>query len=349
MRPLNPNSNSRTILRPRVTDALHQGAREFQEDAAGYWLHPGGGSVFAIVADGAGGHGGGGQASLAAIQCAEKHWKSGIAKSKNPNERLATWMADAHAAVNQNSPGTPDRSGRAAVVAVLADGRDAHWIHAGDCRLYHIREGKILSRTRDDSVVQVLLEQGEIQESEMGAHPDQNRLLQSLGGEHPPTPRHGSCSLLPNDILLLCSDGLWERLTPHEIEALATAVDPPSALREALETAAKRGGPKADNASAILLTFDPCPAPRSFPWLPLFITITLILLGVLLAARAGYLPMPQVLHPIIGYERDDPTPDQVRNATDPPIPAQDPATQHPAPENSPAASETTTPADAPAE
>jgi serine/threonine protein phosphatase PrpC len=100
-------------------------------------------------------------------------------------------MGKAHDAVNRSAR-LQHADARTVAVALLVQGTRADWVHAGDCRLYHFRAGKLLTRTRDDSVVQVLFENGEITEEEMGTHEDQNRLLQAIGGGEPPKPRHGS-------------------------------------------------------------------------------------------------------------------------------------------------------------
>jgi len=239
-----------------VTIASGKGARDHQEDACGHWS--GAGSVFAVVADGAGGHGGGADAARAVIASAAEAWdKNACGGLAAPAEFLAAWMADAHRAVNE-AASRIRRSARAVVVACMTDGRAAHWVHAGDSRLLRFREGRLMERTRDDSVVQVLFERGDITEAEMGTHPDQGRLLQSLGGEDLPSPRPGNAELLAGDVLILCSDGFWEHLRRDELEDLAAL--PPArrerALDKAVAEAVRRGGDKADNVTVVMIAFD---------------------------------------------------------------------------------------------
>jgi serine/threonine protein phosphatase PrpC len=101
----------------------------------------------------------------------------------------------------------------------------------------------------------------------MGRHPDQSRLLQSLGGEDPPRPRHGSAEVAPGDGFLLCSDGFWEHQSREEIGALAA--HPPGERQRALDHAAaeavRRAGKKADNTTAVLVVFDPKPRTEQKP------------------------------------------------------------------------------------
>lgn len=251
---MNPSSVSNPPQRLRIFSCAHQGARDYQEDRHGQWSGDPGKSDehFVVVIDGAGGHGGGAEAAEAALRNAESAWKT-----KNhgaPEDFLKTWMETAHEAVNHAGKAIR-RSARAVAVACLTDGRNAHWVHAGDSRLIHFRNGELLTRTRDDSVVQVLFEKGEIREEEMGTHPDQGRLLQSLGGEDPPKPRLGSAELEPGDALLLCTDGFWEHLSTGELEALTQT--PPRRMQAALDAAVakavQRAGPKADNTTATII------------------------------------------------------------------------------------------------
>ena len=240
-----------------VVTSTSQGARDHQEDACGQWSDPSGTRLFAVVADGAGGHGGGADASKAAVDSAALNWgKSSGSDLAEPAAFLAQWMKDAHLAVIEASAKL-QRSGRSVVVACFINGSSVHWVHAGDCRLLRFGGGKLVERTRDDSVVQVLFERGEITEEQMGTHPDQSRLLQSLGGEEAPSPRPGKAEVAAGDGLILCSDGFWEHLTQAELEKLIGK--PPAKRREALDQAVaeavRRGGVKADNTTALMIVF----------------------------------------------------------------------------------------------
>ena len=238
-----------------VLKAMHLGKRERQEDAVGVWEKKDDRTLFAVVADGAGGHGGGAEASTAAVAEAETCWQAWTGQGSAP-EFLAAWLSKAHDAVNR-SVRHQHADARTVAVALLVQGNRADWVHAGDCRLYHFRQGKLLSRTRDDSVVQVLFEKGEIAEEEMGTHEDQNRLLQAIGGSEPPKPRRGGADIETEDVLILCSDGFWERLKPEEIaELVITPLNLRSeALEKALQLAVDRGEAKADNGSVVMACF----------------------------------------------------------------------------------------------
>jgi serine/threonine protein phosphatase PrpC len=257
--PDHPPEETATAARFSVTMSIHQGERDHQEDACGHWFDLESRRLFAVVADGAGGHGGGAEASQAAITSSVNFWEQSSATAfEDPEAFLTEWMKQAHVAVNE-AAAKIHRSARAVVVACVTDGRSAHWVHAGDCRLLRFHEGKLVERTRDDSVVQVLFERGDITEEEMGTHPDQSRLLQSLGGGDAPTPRLGRSALEAGDTLILCSDGFWEHLKPAELEKLAVAA--PAKRQQALDLAVKeavrRAGAKADNTTAVMIHCDP--------------------------------------------------------------------------------------------
>ncbi len=233
-----------------------QGRRKEQEDRVEHWVGKDG-SHLLVLCDGAGGHGGGAGASAAAVRAAEDLWNGSGQVISNARDFLSEWMAEAHEAVNVEGERTGFR-GRAVVVAVVVKGAQADWVHAGDCRVYHLRDEKILKRTRDDSVVQVLFERGDISEEEMGSHPDQNRLLQSLGGKESPRPQHDAGELLPGDRVLLCSDGLWEFLGKDEIGMIgfSSRRSLQKQLEHAVAKSISRAGEKADNTSAAVLRFE---------------------------------------------------------------------------------------------
>jgi serine/threonine protein phosphatase PrpC len=127
-------------------------------------------------------------------------------------------------------------------------------MHVGDSRLYHLREGRRLLRTRDHSVAQMLMELGEISENEIAGHPDQNRLYRSLGSEESPKPELGNGHVRQDDIFVVCSDGFWEQVNETETwEASRQAGDLAAAAADLVKLAAARGGARADNATLVLV------------------------------------------------------------------------------------------------
>jgi serine/threonine protein phosphatase PrpC len=160
---------------------------------------------------------------------------------------------------------------RTTVVACVVQEGHAYWSHIGDSRLYLLRKGQVHARTRDHTLVQQLVDEGKLQEDQMSTHPERNRLLQCLGGVQTPRVEPTAASRLErDDILLICSDGLWGPLTRRQLlDGLAGA-----ALGEAIAQLATlaevRGGPGCDNISALALAWgeDAVPlreGPRAVP------------------------------------------------------------------------------------
>jgi serine/threonine protein phosphatase PrpC len=240
----------------------HIGCRSEQQD--GCAVESKGDALLAVVCDGAGGHQGGAMASKAAVAAVVRVFlafpdKAGI------SEALALKMAEeANSAVAGLEPelGHAHRP-RSTLAALIVKKGCARWVHVGDSRVYHLRRGRIETRTKDHSVVQMLVRQGEITEEEMGTHPSQGRLLRALGSVEEFKPTLGECELEHGDAFLLCSDGFWERIRDGEIEAF---FQKPSqgALDGWVLEAVVRNGPKSDNVTAVAVWSDPViPTPHS--------------------------------------------------------------------------------------
>ena len=136
---------------------------------------------------------------------------------------------------------------------------EALWGHAGDSRLYLFREGRLLLHTRDHSVVQSMVDAGVLTPDQMRTHPRRSELLSALGS----APEHLHLStqpalypLLPGDVFLLCTDGLWEYVEEGELcETLQRAEHPQAWLAEleqrVLRNAAAQQKTSHDNFSGI--------------------------------------------------------------------------------------------------
>ena len=140
---------------------------------------------------------------------------------------------------------------RTTIVALYLTPTHAWWVHSGDSRLYHFRDGQLIERTEDHSFLEMMVQHGAVKEEDMGSHPDQNTLLQSLGGEQYVLPSSGAAEITPADGFLLCSDGFWERIKPEEMAILVSADRREAAalLEQAVDLAVERNGPKGDNVT----------------------------------------------------------------------------------------------------
>lgn len=247
------------------------GARSMNQDRVGHWrtAH----SLLMVVADGLGGHLHGEIAAQIAVQyfggAFQRDARPVLAE---PEQFLSRSIAGAHAAILREAErrelaDTP----RTVIVACVVQGGHAYWMHIGDCRLYLVRRGRIVLRTRDHTVVQQLLDEGRIREEALTTHPDRNRLLQCLGSLQAPRPAAGeSARLKKNDLLLLCSDGLWGPLTQRQLLHSLMTKELKQAIPELVELAETRAGPQCDNVSVLAMCWGedeiaPADEPRTVP------------------------------------------------------------------------------------
>lgn len=140
-------------------------------------------------------------------------------------------------------------------VCLVQDGT-AWWAHVGDSRVYHLRSGQIVTRTRDHSHVELLLQEGLISAHQAQNHPMRNFVETCLGGDPMlPEMRIGRCvKLQPNDSLLVCTDGFWANLLDEDIAAsFYSGVPLKTALQAITEFSVRRAGVGADNSSAAIM------------------------------------------------------------------------------------------------
>ena len=147
-------------------------------------------------------------------------------------------------------PETP----RTTIVACLIQHNTATWAHCGDSRLYWIREGRILARTRDHSHIESLIAKGLVPAAERATHPDRNKLYNCLGADSPPKVEVSSGgALLPGDQMLLCSDGLWSMLPDDEMARRMHAHTVVRAVPDLLRAALAAAGDGSDNVTALAI------------------------------------------------------------------------------------------------
>ncbi|MBP2583224.1 protein phosphatase [Streptomyces sp. PvR006] len=142
-------------------------------------------------------------------------------------------------------------SGTTLTAAVWTGGRLA-LAHVGDSRAYLLRDGALVRLTRDHTVVQALVDAGELDPAEAADRPDRALLLKALdGGEAAPEPELGVHETRPGDRYLLCTDGLSAVAAADDIRrALAAGVGPDEAAEALVALARERGGP--DNVACVV-------------------------------------------------------------------------------------------------
>jgi serine/threonine protein phosphatase PrpC len=204
------------------------------------------------VADGMGGHRAGDVASEAALEAfveyVETHHRESTPEARR--ELLATAARAANDHLREMVAERPelDGMGTTLVGALLADG-EATLVNVGDSRGYHLTTERIEQVTTDQSLVQQLVEQGTIDPEAAEDHPQKHVLSQALGTEETVDP--DTYHLLPEGVLLLCSDGLSDDVPEAEIHDAVAGSSSLDAAGEALvELANDRDG--SDNVGVAL-------------------------------------------------------------------------------------------------
>jgi serine/threonine protein phosphatase PrpC len=230
------------------------GARRYNQDRIGHWYTRD--SLLLVLADGMGGHLLGEVAAQIAIDTlASAFQEQALTRIADPDRFFSKTIGRTHAAIDDYASRLklPDSPRTTLVACVVQDGH-AWWTHVGDSRLYFIRRGSIVARTRDHSRVQQLIDQGRIREEAVSSHPERNMLLRCLGGGHTPhIEPTTSARLAKDDIVLLCSDGFWGPLTHRQLVGGLTEKGLLEATPELMTLAETRAGAGCDNVSVVAI------------------------------------------------------------------------------------------------
>ena len=211
-----------------------------------------------VVVDGMGGHAEGARAAEVTQQVLlETFWHT-PQPLFDPLGFLHLTLGRAHEEVVKIGLSLPlEHRPRATCAVCLVQQGSAWWAHIGDSRIYHLRHGAVLARTRDHSHVELLLREGLITAEQALTHPMRNFVECCLGGDPimPDMAIGRRRPLEPGDVLLLCTDGLWSGARDEEIATTLSAGG--SSVRDLLGTvcqsAVAHNGIASDNTSAAVL------------------------------------------------------------------------------------------------
>ncbi len=244
-------------MRFSVYQESRVGGRRNNQDRMGYSFTRD--ALLLLLADGMGGHIQGEMAATIALQTVGTLFQqSANPYIKKPEKFLEESFFAAHREIHRyrainNLPETP----RTTIVACLIQHNSAFWAHCGDSRLYWMRQGQILARTRDHSRIETLIAQGKVDPSERDTHPERNKLFNCLGAPSMPIVELSRrASLQAGDVILLCSDGLWSVLPDHVLAQRLQENTVVRAVPELLATAVGIAGKTSDNVTALAMMWE---------------------------------------------------------------------------------------------
>jgi PPM family protein phosphatase len=211
-----------------------------------------------VVVDGMGGHAEGARAAEVTLKTLlEAFWHT-PQPLFDPLGFLHLTLGKAHEEVVRIGLHLPmEHRPRATCAVCLVQQGSAYWAHVGDSRIYLLRHGAVAARTRDHSHVELLLREGLITPDQAHNHPMRNYVECCLGGDPVlPDMTLGSRRMLQReDVLFVCTDGVWGCLRDSEIATALTMNG--IALRDQLaalcRTAVGAAGPNSDNTSGAVL------------------------------------------------------------------------------------------------
>ncbi|MGD6965001.1 Stp1/IreP family PP2C-type Ser/Thr phosphatase [Rossellomorea vietnamensis] len=219
--------------------------RQHNEDSVGVFSNKDG-DCLAVVADGMGGHRAGDVASSLTINKFEELWKS---QGKfNTADQAESWLRNNISEINrevyEHSQSNVECEGMGTtVVAAICTENFATVVNIGDSRGYILNESGFSQLTEDHSLVNELVRSGQISKEDAEHHPRKNVLLRALGTEEKVEMDTRTIIFEEDDILLLCSDGLSNKVSQEEMkEILSGGTDLDEIGKQFISLANENGG-----------------------------------------------------------------------------------------------------------
>ncbi len=230
--------------------------RRENQDAYATAVHEETGSTICVVCDGMGGVAGGAVASRVAVDTFMREFKAVLRADMNMDQieaAVSYACALANDAVCEEAESNRSIAAMGTtLVAAVSVGDEAVVANVGDSRAYHISENGIRQITKDHSLVENMVDRGEITQEEARHHPNRNLITRALGPDMISQCDIFTCSLVPGEYLLLCTDGLVETVSDQEILFEVLYGDDPMTCLDRLLTIAKTNGAP-DNLTIVLM------------------------------------------------------------------------------------------------
>jgi PPM family protein phosphatase len=217
-----------------------------------------------MVADGMGGHSRGDVASRTAVRAVAGTILPVLTSQEDIpratyDRELRAAVANANQAIFDEARRHPECEGMGTTLSLaIVDGRDLYIANVGDSRTYIINEEEIFQVTRDHSLVQELVDRGELRPEEARHHPRKNVITMALGVYDEVTPDIGCLTAEPGDLVLVCCDGLINHVEDEDIQRVVVESSDPQTACEILVALANKGG-GTDNISIIIARVQPLP------------------------------------------------------------------------------------------
>jgi len=229
-----------------------QGPRPYNQDRLAYSYSKD--AMLMVIADGMGGHRHGEMAAhLAVTTMTEAFQRMALPTLPSPAKFLIEHIQQIHDMIDQF---TQDHemleAPRTTIVAAIVQRGMLYCAHVGDSRLYHFRDGHLLYRTEDHSIVQSLYNKGIITKDEMPTHPYRHKIYSCLGGDVAPKIELADRQeLIEGDTVLLCTDGVWGAVNDEQIKHVLLGPSISENITELLNLAESLSQEQGDNMSAI--------------------------------------------------------------------------------------------------
>jgi len=209
-------------------------------------------AVLLVVADGMGGHEGGELAAQTFVSTLEKEFKRYPLAFNLARNWLKNAVLKAHLEIQKIKTRNGQSPRTTCICCLIQDGK-AFWIHSGDSRLYLFRNNRVYMQTHDHTHVADLVKNHVISESEVNLHPMRNYVTACIGGNKtkPHISIANAIDLKADDLLLLCSDGLWSALENTELLNILKQPNLEHATDQLTKKAEASSWPKSDNISAV--------------------------------------------------------------------------------------------------
>lgn len=217
-----------------------------------------GGAAFAVVCDGMGGANAGNVASAQATKTiyeyVERSFTPSMTNSQIKN-LLCSAVMSANLEVYDAASKNEELKGMGTtVVAAIAAGGQCNIVHVGDSRAYVLRGNELSQITTDHSIVQRMIESGELTADEAKTHPRKNVITRALGVDENLNVDYNELEFFEKDVLLICTDGLSNMVSSEDIAKIVSVNECDKAVKQLIMAANDGGG--SDNITAVLISND---------------------------------------------------------------------------------------------